>query len=100
MFGSEEAITDDTRPIELGTDFDGITLLVSDQRGICNVIVEQEGNGVLPLYNLCTQDDEDVDIFTYYLPQETPLVGVHGEQTEDGITSLGLILLDTLDPVC
>ena len=34
------------------------------------------------------------------LPEETPLVGLHGMVNENGIVSLGLILLDTLDSVC
>ena len=34
------------------------------------------------------------------LPDETPLVGLHGMVNENGIVSLGLILLDTLDSVC
>jgi len=34
------------------------------------------------------------------LEPETPLVGFHGMATEDGITSLGLILLDTMTPGC
>lgn len=34
------------------------------------------------------------------LPEETPLVGFHGMADSYGIVSLGLILLDTLDPVC
>ena len=34
------------------------------------------------------------------LPEETPLVGFHGKVDSFGITSLGLILVDTLDPVC
>lgn len=38
--------------------------------------------------------------YSHYLPKETPLVGLHGIQIEDGILSLGLILLDTLDPQC
>lgn len=34
------------------------------------------------------------------LPEETPLVGFHGKVDEKGIASLGLILLETSDPIC
>ena len=34
------------------------------------------------------------------LPDETPLVGFHGKVDFFGMSSLGLILVDTLDPVC
>lgn len=34
------------------------------------------------------------------MPKETPLVGFHGMVDEFGINQLGLILVDTLDPVC
>ena len=34
------------------------------------------------------------------LPAETPLVGFRGKVDEHGLVSLGLIMVDTLDPVC
>ena len=34
------------------------------------------------------------------LPSDTPLVGFHGKVNMLGMTSLGVILVDTLDPVC
>ena len=34
------------------------------------------------------------------LTDEAPLVGFHGWSDENGLVSLGLILYDSLDPVC
>ena len=34
------------------------------------------------------------------LPTETPLVGFRGKVDEHGLVSLGLIFVDTIDPVC
>ena len=85
----------------IGPDFDGISILTDEDDGICNIIIHQGDNGVLPLFNLCNETEEGVAQVTYYLPKEAPLVGVHGnEVAEDGILSLGLILLNTLDPKC
>lgn len=68
--------------------------------GVCDLIVHQGDNGTLPLFNQCNSEMPGVTQYSHYLPKETPLVGLHGIQIEDGILSLGLILLDTLDPQC
>ena len=100
QIGSEEAFAEDARPISLGDAFDGISILTDEMNGVCNVVVHQGDNGTLPLFNMCYEGDEDVRQISYYLPKETPLVGLHGLVTEESIMSLGLILLDTMDPAC
>jgi len=37
---------------------------------------------------------------TIYLSEDTPLVGFHGKVDLLGMTQLGLIFVDTMDPVC
>ena len=37
---------------------------------------------------------------TLLLPEEVPLVGFHGRTDGEVLTSLGLILLNTMDPTC
>ena len=84
----------------IGPDFDGISILTDEDDGLCNVVIHQGDNGTLPLFNLCSDDDEDVAQVTHYLPKETPLVGFHANEGPEGILEFGLILLNTLDPMC
>jgi len=46
----------------------------------------------------CQVELEGVEETMIRLVPETPLVGFHGMSNEDGITSLGLILVDIMDP--
>ena len=64
----------------IGPDFDGITILTDEDDGLCNVVIHQGDNGTLPLFNLCSDDDEYVAQVTHYLPKETPLVGFHANE--------------------
>ena len=71
----------------------------TDEFGVCDVVLSQGTvETSLAMENSdCTADSKDTII---NLPEETPLVGLHGKVDMFGITQLGLILVDTLDPVC
>ena len=77
--------------------------MLYDERGVCDVIIKR-GDGTeesLSRDNFdCQAEFDTITKRTYDLPRETPLVGFHGIAYEEGLESLGLILLDTLDPVC
>ena len=80
----------------------GITILY-DEIGVCDVIIKR-GDGTeesLSKDNFdCQAEFDSITSKSYDLPRETPLVGFHGIAYEEGLESLGLILLDSLDPVC
>ena len=89
--------------IELeGNQPDRISIITNGEFGICNVYLgwgqELESLGLDPAD--CDPEQPGIEETTLQLPKETPLVGFHGMVDSFGIVSLGLILLDTLDPVC
>ena len=77
---SEHSGKKEPKSMVIGPDFDGITILTDEDDGLCNVVIHQGDNGTLPLFNLCSDDDEDVAQVTFYLPKETPLVGLHANE--------------------
>ena len=82
---------------------DRISILTSEDQGICNVILYQ---GHTTKINLsedtqeCQVELKGVEETMIRLTPEVPLVGFHGMATEDSLDSLGLILVDTLNPRC
>ena len=80
----------------------GISILY-DEIGVCDVIIKR-GDGTeesLSVDNFdCQVEFDSITSRSYDLPRETPLVGFHGVAYEEGLESLGLILLDSFDPVC
>jgi hypothetical protein len=48
----------------------------------------------------CLPDEEGITETWLRLPEETPLVGFHGNTDGETLTGLGLILLNAEDPVC
>ena len=78
---SEHPSGKEPKSMVIGPDFDGITILTDEDDGLCNVVIHQGDNGTLPLFNLCSDDDEEVAQVTHYLPKETPLVGFHANES-------------------
>lgn len=78
-----------------------ISILI-DGFGICNVLVERnEKWAPLNRHNMnCTFGTKGITEKTMLMTKETPLVGFHGMSEEEGMESLGLILLDTMAPAC
>ena len=83
----------------IGPDFDGISIVTDESNGLCNVYIHQ-GDEATSLFSNCSGIYPGEFKVTYYLPKETPLVGFHGHEIEDDILAFGLILLNTLDPMC
>ena len=78
--------------------------IYSDDQGVCNVVFSE---GIKEPQHL-SKDTQDCDPKSnsnikenvIRLTDEAPLVGFHGMSDPNGLVSLGLILLDNLDPVC
>ena len=73
-----------------------ITILF-DSAGVCNIVFERNGRPENLAKDMvdCLPGLHGITERKYRLPKEPPLVGFHGMAEEDGLDSLGLILLDT-----
>lgn len=77
--------------------------ILFDEYGVCDVVLERPNGKKESLSKDnadCKAEFDEITERTYDLPRETPLVGFHGVAYEEGLESLGLILLDTQDPIC
>lgn len=81
---------------------DRISILTNEALGVCDVVIYQGKTSTSLSKNTmeCQVELEGVEETMIRLVPETPLVGFHGMSNEDGITSLGLILVDIMDPQC
>ena len=88
--------------IEFGADTqpDRISILTDENSGVCDVVIYQgyKQTSLSSATMDCMPELMGIEETMIRLTPETPLVGFHGMATEKGLTSLGLILLDTLDP--
>lgn len=92
----EVGLVDDFQP-------DAISILSSDDLGVCDVILHQgttSSKSLASAQPACTSGAEGIEVDSFQLPEETPLVGFHGLVDAYGLVSLGPILLDTIDPMC
>ena len=81
---------------------DRIGILVDQNSGVCDVVLyqgENESHLSQSAYD-CKTRSAGVTETMLRLPEETPLVGFRGKVDEHGLVSLGLILVDTIDPIC
>ena len=81
---------------------DRIAILVDDDEGVCDVVFykDEMSSHLARTAKKCKSDDESVTEYMTRLSDEAPLVGFHGMSDSYGLTNLGLILLDSLDPEC
>lgn len=83
---------------------DRVGILYSQEEGICDVIFYQ-GSSVARLSSSqnpwdCSPSQNGVTEVMIRLTEATSLVGFTGVVDSEGIRSLGLLLLDTLEPEC
>lgn len=79
---------------------DRINIRVDETFGVCDVLLYQGEREVSITENNAECPKGLTKDTVIRLPSDTPLVGFHGEVNLLGLTSLGVILVDTLDPVC
>lgn len=82
---------------------DKISILVDTELGgVCDVVIYQ-GKTVTSLSqdtSNCMPEEKGIEETWLRLPNDTPLVGFHSKSDGDMINSLGLILVNTKDPIC
>lgn len=81
---------------------DKVAILVNENEGVCDVVFykNEMSSHLARNYQDCSKGDALITEYMTRLSDEAPLVGFHGMSDSYGLTSLGLILLDSLDPVC
>ena len=79
---------------------DRINIRVDNSFGVCDVLLYHEEKEISLTEHSTECPDGSTKDTVLRLPSDTPLVGFHGMVNMLGMTSLGVILVDTLDPVC
>ena len=76
--------------------------ILTDIDGVCDVVFYEGREQIHLAKNTedCMGEYADIEETMIRLTEEAPLVGFHGMADFEGLVSLGLILLDNLDPVC